>query len=374
MPARRRVRILHLYKDYFPRLGGVETHIRTLAEAQARAGDEVTVLVCQPRAGVPTRETAAGGVRIIHARQLATVLSMPLSLAQPSRFRAERPDLVHVHSPYPLGELTNWMLGRARATVITHHADVIRQRVSLALYGPLWRRVLRAADVVIATSPPYLATSPWLRDVQEKCVVVPLGVDAKRFAPPAREASVPRARPLRLLFLGRLRYYKGLDTLLHAMRELPEATLEVVGDGPMRATWEALARQLGLGGRVRFRGEVPDEALPGAYHEADAFVLPASSRGEAFGTVLLEAMASGLPCVTTEVGSATSWIVQDGVTGYVVAPCDPAALAERIRRLREPELRATMGKAGRARAGTDFSEAGMIAGVRAAYEKAFTRG
>lgn len=362
------MRILHLYKDYHPRLGGVETHIRTLAEAQARAGDAVTVLVCQPRAGSPTRVSQLGGVRVIHARQLATVLSMPLSVAQPLRFRAERPDLVHVHSPYPLGELTNWLLGRERATVITHHADVIRQRATLALYGPLWRRALAAADAVIATSPPYLDSSPWLQPVRGKCAVVPLGVDPARFAPGTR-APRGAGEALRLLFVGRLRYYKGLDTLLRALRALPGAELDVVGEGPMGAAWRRLAAELGLAGRARFHGAVPDEQLPGRYRDADAFVLPASSRGEAFGTVLLEAMASGLPCVATEVGSATSWIVRHGVTGFVTAPRDPAALAEALERLRDPALRAALGSAGRARALAEFTEERMIAGVRAVYER-----
>ncbi|MBU0703846.1 MAG: glycosyltransferase [Chloroflexi bacterium] len=359
--------ILHIYKDYHPVLGGIENHIKVLAEAQAAAGHQVIVLVCDP--GLRTCVETLNGVKIIKAGRLTTVASMPLSLSQPVALARLRPDVAHIHSPYPLGEVANWLLGRARVTVITHHSDVVRQKRILQVYGPLLRRVLRAADHIIATSPRYIETSPWLRPAREKCVVVPLGVDAARFTPPTGQLT----NQLTLLFTGRLRYYKGLDTLLKALSTLPAVRLVVVGDGPMRAEWERMADTLGLRDRVTFTGEVPDEDLPGYYRAAHIFVLPANARAEAFGTVLLEAMASGLPCITTEVGTGTSWVVQDGVTGLVAPPRDPQALAEAIRSLLDdPQRRAEMGRAARARVEAEFTLERMIARVQAVYEKALT--
>jgi glycosyltransferase involved in cell wall biosynthesis len=358
------VRILHLYKDYFPVLGGIENHLRVLAERQAAEGHQVTALVCGR--GPVTAASREGGVMVERSARLATVASMPISIAQPWRVRTLRADVTHVHSPYPLGEAANWFWGRTRATVLTYHTDIIRQRAALRLYAPILRRVLASADRILVTSPRYLDSSTWLRPVRERCRVVPLGVDAARFRPggdPAEGAA------LRLLFVGRLRYYKGLDTLLAALPSLPHAHLRVVGEGPMRRGWEAMASSLGLSGRVDFTGEATDEELPGLYRSAHAFVLPAASRGEAFGTVLLEAMASGLPCVTTEVGSGTSWIVQDGATGYVVPSRSPSSLAEAIRRLEDPLRRAEMGQAGRRRVEELFTEERMLENVMDAYRE-----
>jgi len=356
--------ILHVYKDYHPVLGGIENHIRVLAEAQAAAGHGVTVLACDP--GRRTREEEIGGVRVLKAGRLATLLSMPLSLAQPLELRRLCPDVAHLHAPYPLGETAQLLLGRARATVITYHADVVRQRPFMRVYGPLFRRVLRRADRIIVTSPRYPETSPWLAPLRDGCTVVPLGVDTRRFTPPAS----PWEGPPTLLFAGRLRYYKGLDTLLRALARLPEATLTVAGDGPMRGAWEALAGEPGVAGRVSFTGEVDDEALAELYRRAHVFVLPANARAEAFGTVLLEAMASGLPCVTTELGTGTSWVVQDGVTGRVVAPGDSAALTGALGELlADTALRRRMGRAGRARVEEHFSEEKMIAVVEALYRE-----
>ncbi len=357
------MKILHLYKDYFPVLGGIENHIKVLAEAQARAGHDVTALVCDP--GFRTRVEEINGVRVVKAGRLTTVASMPLSCRQPLALARADADIVHVHSPYPLGEASAWILKRRSKVVITYHSDVVRQKTLLRFYGPILRCVLRRADRIIATSPRYIETSPWLSRVKEKCVVVPLGVDHRRFTPP----SEPFDSPFTLLFVGRLRYYKGLDDLLRALRDLPDTKLRVVGVGPMLEPLRDMARDLGIAERVEFLGEVDDARLPEVYRRAHIFVLPANARAEAFGTVLLEAMASGLPCVTTEVGTGTSWVVQDGVTGLVVPPHDPEALAKAIRRLLEDRhLRLEMGKAARARVESEFTQERMVQGVIGVYE------
>lgn len=356
--------ILHLYKDYFPVLGGIENYIKILAEAQAAAGHQVIVLACDPgrRTCVETMED----VKVIKAGRITTAASMPLSLSQPIRLARLQSDIVHVHSPYPLGELNAWMLKRHVPLVITHHSDVVRQKGWLRLYGPLLRRVLRHASRIIATSPRYIETSPWLRPVRNKCTVVPLGVDHRRFTPP----STPFDEPPTLLFVGKLRYYKGVDTLLRALVDLPDVRLNVVGDGPMRAPWEKLAGELGVAHRVHFLGRVDDAELPGWYRKAHVFVLPANARAEAFGMVLLEAMASGLPCITTEVGSGTSWVVRDGVTGLVVPPQEPRVLSEAVQRLlSDSALRNKMGQAGRARVEAEFTQERMVNRVQAVYEE-----
>ena len=356
--------ILHIYKDYFPVLGGIENHIRVLAEAQAAAGHRVAVLVCDP--GPQTRVVEMAGVRVIKAGRLKTVASMPISFSQPWLVGRQAADVIHVHSPYPLGEVSAALFGRGAKLVITHHSDVVRQQGWLRLYGPLLRLILRRADRIIATSPRYIETSPWLRPVADRCTVVPLGVDVRRFAPPPQ----PFRGPATLLFAGKLRYYKGVDTLLRALADLPVAHLKVVGDGPMRQPWTALAHELGIADRVHFLGEVADEMLPALYHQAHIFILPANARAEAFGTVLLEAMASGLPCVTTEVGTGTSWVVQDGVTGRVVPPQDPTALAAALRALlADDELRDRMGRAGRQRVLAEFDQAKMVERVMRVYEE-----
>lgn len=358
------MRILHVYKDYFPVLGGIENHIKTLAEAQIQAGHKVTVLVCDPspRTHVETRN----GVKVIKAGRLFTAASMPVSLTQPLIVARLRPDILHVQGPYPLGELSAWLFGGGKTPfVLSYQSDIVRQKNLLRLYGPFLRRVLRRADRILANSPRYIETSPWLQPVKTKCQSVPIGIDVGRFI----TSEHAYAGPPTLLFVGRLRYYKGLDTLITAMRDLPGVHLKLAGDGPMYAQLQAQVQALELTERVHFLGEIADEDLPAVYHQAHVFVLPSNARAEAYGIVLLEAMASGLPCVSTEVGTGTSWVVQDGVTGRVAPPQDPAALAAALRELvDDPEKRRAMGRAGRQRVEMEFTQELMAQRVMAVYE------
>jgi glycosyltransferase involved in cell wall biosynthesis len=371
------MRILHIYKDYFPVLGGIENHIKVLAEAQAARGHEVSVLVAhpEPRTAVET----INGVRLVKAARWGTVASTPIS---PALFRWTAcldTDITHLHFPHPPGEVAHLFFGRARRTVITYHSDIVRQRTLRVLYRPLLWRVLECADRLIATSPTYIESSPYLSRFREKCVVIPLGTDLERFdqvdakhVDALRQRLFPQvgSQPI-LLFVGRLRYYKGLNDLLHALPQVPEAHLLVVGDGPMREPWEQLAHDLNIAGRVTFAGQVNDADLPACYRLGDIFVLPANARAEAFGTVLVEAMAAGLPVISTEVGSGTSWVNLHGTTGLIVPARNAQALAQAANSLlTDPASRAAMGLAARRRAYAEFSQAAMIERVEQVYRTA----
>ncbi|MBS1252872.1 MAG: N-acetyl-alpha-D-glucosaminyl L-malate synthase [Anaerolineales bacterium] len=373
--------ILHVYKDYFPVLGGIENHVRLLAEAQAQRGLDVTVLVTN--LSRRTTVTDENGVRVIRAGRLAHIASTPLSLAFFAQLRRLHADIVHLHFPYPPGELGNLIFQPGRRTVITYHSDVIRQQGILRAYNPVLRRALRQADRIIATSSPYIESSPYLSGVAGKCAVVPLGIDPAPFLSPNERIEQIRERfcswseqagaaveadwPL-ILFVGRLRYYKGLEYLLQAMRDVG-ATLLVVGAGPMEGEWQDMAWNGEPSEYVHFLGEVSNEALPAYYQAADVFVLPASHRSEAFGIVQLEAMAAGTPVVSTELGTGTSFVNQDGVTGFVVPPRDAGELARAINRLlADPELRQSMGERGRQRVLENFTVERMVDRIIKVYE------
>lgn len=367
------MKILHIYKDYPPILGGIENHVKLLAEGQAHRGHQVTVLVTNP-AGAKTVIAEEGGVRVIRAGRVATVASTPLSLALPAQLARSRPDVVHLHFPYPVGEVSQWLLKRGQATVLTYHSDIVRQAGILRLYRPLLRRVLRDVQAIIIGSPP-MRRSAYLAEHQDKLHLIPYGIPLARFrdAIPATGMQDAAALPT-LLFVGRLRYYKGLDYLIRALPQI-RARLLVVGIGPMEAEWRKLAADLSVGERITWLGEVPDAHLPALYHAADLFVLPASHTSEAFGLVQVEAMAAGLPVVCTELGTGTSYVNQDGVTGRVVPPRDPAALAVAINALlADPAERARLAAGAQARVAAEFDLPIMVRRVLELYEGVLTRG
>jgi glycosyltransferase involved in cell wall biosynthesis len=374
------MRVLHLYKDYAPVFGGIENHIRVLAQGLRGAGVDAQVLVTNTGSQT-TRETIAG-VPVTKTGRQANLSSAPLSLGFLSEvWKQEKGmDIAHAHAPYPPGELAHLFLGRANRFVITYHSDIVKQRVLGTFYAPFLRAVLRKADLIAVATPVHVPTSPFLQPLAEKCRVIPYGQDLHRFAPTLvrlEAAAQMRTRygggPL-LLFVGRLRHYKGVDVLIQAMRDVPDAQALIAGIGPEEIACRTLTQEMGLGDRVHFLGEPSDDELVTIYRAADIFVLPSTNRAEMFGIVQIEAMASGLPVICTELGTGTSFVNQHGLTGLVVPPNDPTALAGAINQLvTNPELARRMGEGGKARAAAEFSVQVMVQRTLDFYREALER-
>lgn len=378
------MRILHLYKDYFPVLGGIENHIKWQAEGMLARGHDVQVLVTNS-ARRDVDETV-GGVPVFKCSRHFNISSAPIGLGMTGHLRrlGRDADIVHLHAPYPPGELAQLLLNAGRRTVVTWHSDIVKQAGLLRFYAPFLRAVLSRADRILPTSPAYVNSSDFLRPIHErtpqKLTVIPLGIDLGRFAATPeveRRAEEIRARngsrydsePL-VLFVGRLRYYKGLHVLVEAMARVSSARCLVVGTGPLEAEIRGQVARLGLEQRVHFAGEIDDVDLPAVYRAADIFCLPSVHRSEAFGIVLLEAMASGLPLISTELGTGTSWVNQHEVTGLVTAAEDAGALAGAIERLaRSPEERRAFGAAARRRTEAEFSLARMLDRTEKVYSQ-----
>lgn len=367
------MRVLYVYKDYFPIRGGIEHHVQVLAEGLREAGVETSVLATNTGRG--TLQEEIHGVPVLKTGRWLSLQSAPLSPALFTALRrlSQKVDIVHLHLPYPPAELAQLIMGRAPICVVTYHSDIVRQRLLGTCYRPFQRRLLKQVAGISVSNPRLIETSPQLRPYAAKCRVIAHGIDLQRLQPTAavRARSVELRHqygPAIVLFVGRLRHYKGIDVLIRALAELSARAL-IVGSGPMASSWQALARALGLSDRVHFLGEVAEAELVALYHAADVFVLPSTNRAETWGTVQIEAMAAGLPVVCTEVGTGTSYVNQHQVTGLVVPPGDASALAAALRRLLgDPEERARMGRAAQQRATQLFSQQAMLRDTKAWYE------
>jgi rhamnosyl/mannosyltransferase len=239
------------------------------------------------------------------------------------------------------------------------------------MFEPIQRRFLANCDAIIATSPNYVESSPDLSRLRKRTVVIPYGIEAAEFSSPpaAAVAAVKRGRSTPLLIaVGRLVYYKGFEYLVRAMARI-DATLMLVGGGPLRRPLELLARELGVADRIEFLGEMQPREIVPYYHAADVFVLPSIARSEAFGIVQLEAMACGKPVVNTNLDSGVPFASLDGVTGITVEPANADALAGAINRLLgDSSLRAKFGEAAKRRVQSEFTVATMVQRTRDLYE------
>lgn len=361
--------IVHIYKDYAPVLGGIEGHIRTLAVGLVRRGVEITVVVCQPRGETLPSEEVLQGVRVVRLPRDIDIASAAFSWRHASIVRQLQPDIIHLQMPWPPGDMISALLPDT-PLVVSYQSDVVRQKLTMRLYAPLLRHTLQRARAIIATSPAYAQTSTWLKPWQSKIKIIPLGIPTPIQADNALIAMWRTRVPFPfLLWVGRMRYYKGLTYAIDALAQLPsEIKLVLVGSGAAQRELIAHVEQAGLTNRVVWLGDCTDADIAALHTLARIFVFPSHLRAEAFGLSLLEALAAGVPAISCEIGTGTSFVNQHKRTGLVVPPANPHALAHAIQMLWYDEpIRHQMSQYARMWVAQNFHAEQMIDEVHEVY-------
>ena len=364
------MKVVHAAKFYPPVPGGMEAFVQTLAEGTAREWDSVVVAA---HTASRSQEDHVDGVRVLRAGALGVAASVPLCPSLPLALWRERADCIVLHEPNPIAGISVFLHTPAARLIIWHHSDLVRPWWAIPTYGRLQRALYRRADCVIVSNPVLAERSPLVRCAR-RVAVIPHGVDLPRYASLTNDqlALAYRLRTdlhgPRFLFVGRFVYYKGIDVLIDAMAQCA-GTLILVGDGPLQNQLRQQVARLHLESRVVFAGSVPDAELPAYYHASDVFVLPSVAESETYGLVQIEAMASGVPVISTNLPTGVPWVNQDRITGLVVPPRDVAALAQALNTLGvNASLCRTFGENGRRRAETVFSRADTVRTFRRLVE------
>jgi glycosyltransferase involved in cell wall biosynthesis len=341
----------------------METVLADLCDGTAADWD---VRVVAANDGPRTTIERRGNVDVARAATYGQAMSVPLCPTLPWQLWKHRADCVVLHEPNPIAATALWLHTPAPRLVVWHHSDLVRPWWAPLTYGRIVQQALyERADCVIVSSPALAAESALVRRAR-RVATIPFGVALANYrrADAARTAAVDairaRTRGPRLLFVGRLVYYKGVHVLLEAARQWP-GTLVIIGDGPLEAEMRARATALGIADRIQFTGSLSDDEVQAHYQACDALVLPSIARTEAFGVVQIEAMAAGLPVVSTRLPTGVPWVNQDGVSGIVVPPDDAAALGAALDRLaRDAALRSSLADGARRRADAIFSRERMV--------------
>lgn len=357
------IKVLHFFKTYSPEtMGGIEQVIFQIAEGGLHYGFESEVLYLSKQ-GSARNELVAN--HLTHRSKLdfhVASTGFSISVIRDFLELANQADIVHYHFPWPYMDFVHFISALKKPTVVSYHSDIVKQKFLLKLYQPLMKRFLSSVDCIVASSPNYCQSSPVLSFFKEKVHVVPYGLN---------RGTYPTALSERLafwkkifdgrffLFVGALRYYKGISYLLKAA-QMTGFPLVIVGGGYLEAELKDQALQLGLS-NVYFLGQLPDEDKVALLELCYAFVFPSNLRSESFGISLLEAAMYGKAMISCEIGSGTTYINIAGETGLVVPPGDSLALAGAMRFLwSDPELTITMGKAAVRRYEEVFSHRSMI--------------
>jgi rhamnosyl/mannosyltransferase len=347
------MKILHVFKTYYPQsFGGVEQVIATLANGLVSSGIQSEVF------SLSRKERVVSEPFQDHFRSAARtdfeVLSSPFSLTSIPLFRdlVSRHDIIHYHFPFPFGDVLGLLLARKKPSIVTYHADIVVDKGLLAIYRPVELAFLSSVDRIVATSPAYAKSSPNLRKFQHKVRVADLGLDEELYKECFCEVNLrewqSRLPADFMLFMGVLRHYKGLETLVEAARGF-DGYLVIAGDGPYRSKVEKLISRYNLE-NVILIGEFSDIDKVSLVRLARAVVLPSTLRSEAFGLTLLEASMMGKPMISTELGTGTTHVNIHMETGIVVEPDHADMLHDAMSRLmNDEELAKRFGNAARDR-------------------------
>ncbi len=363
MSPPRPIHILHAAKIYPPPFGGIETVLEKLTQGISDYDPTAQLDVLATHPAPPSHQDFRNGrIKIDRIRSIAQIARTPIALGYTKALRKSQADLFHFHFPYPWAELSYLISGVKRPYVVSYHSDVVRQKNLLKLWEPFMQRFLDGAARVVVASPHIIKDSLVLQKLApNKISIIPYGIETDTFIPTNESIKASEELRIRLagngpliFFLGRLVYYKGVEVLIEAMQTL-DAHLVIGGEGPLRNDLQSAVHAAGLEAKITFAGSIPSEALPLYYQASDLFVLPSTDTSEAFGMVMLEAHASGIPVICTNLPTGMVFVNQHEKTGLCVPPRDPRALSEAIQVLiSNPDLRKSMGAFAQTRAIHDF--------------------
>jgi len=358
------MRIALVTPYFYPHIGGVESHVYYLARELIELGHEVGVFTSRFEIDLVSRETMDGFL-LVRVKPFAIPMTAPIVPGYGEELSRFKPDIVHAHSPSPICSYfaMRWCRKNEVPFVLTHHCDLELSSLLGKMFIAVYRRTLekRTLDVaarIITTTKTYAQTS---RSVwRYACDIIPNAIAIDRFRPDLDGTDIRKRHHLTdekvVMYVGRVTPHKGLRFLVDSAQHLPSnVRILIVGGGDFREKLERRAEKLGVSEQVIFAGRVSNRDLPYYYAASDLFVLPSISRLEAFGIVALEAMASGVPVLVSDIPGVRE-VIDPGVNGMLCEPFNDEALARSVMGyLDDPDLYERMKEGGFTHVRTKYS-------------------
>lgn len=357
------MKVLHFFKTALPESrGGIEQVINQLSRGASKYGIQSDVLSLSQ--GSDQSSFDYDGYRNHRAKLNFHVASTGFSFSAFARFSelAQQADLIHYHFPWPFMDLVHFATRVKKPSLVTYHSDVVRQKNLLRVYRPVMNAFLGSTNQIVASSPNYLETSDVLQKFSDKVSVITYGLDKSTYPTPTATSMAAWAEklgPKFFLFVGVLRYYKGLHILIEAAQGL-DFPIVIAGAGPIELELKQQAESLGVE-NIHFLGHLTEEDKAALLTMCYAVVFPSHLRSEAFGISLLEGAMFGKPMISSEIGTGTTFINIANETGLVVPPSDPVALHNAMQHLWDHPLEvAAMGLRAEQRYWSHFTADKMV--------------
>ena len=334
------MKIVQIGKYYYPYKGGIENHLKILCDNLVEIGENVEVNVFN--SGFFSKKDKIDNVEVYRSGKLFEMFSTPLSPAMIFKLIQTDGDIIHIHAPNPSAHMAlyfaQFFKKKKAKLVITHHSDIVSQKIAYKFYKPYLEKLYIKADGIIVATENHIEYSDILKNYREKIKVIPYGVDIESFK--ITDEIKKRVHKIKknlggrktALFIGRLVYYKGVSVLIEAFNkpELKDTNLIIIGNGPYFSTLKAQAME---NQNIIFIPEADDIQLKTFLHASDFFILPSVEKSEAFGIVQIEAMACRKPVISTRLDSGVKAVNIHEKTGMTVEPGNAEELKNAVIKL-----------------------------------------
>ncbi len=330
------MKVLHIGKYYPPYPGGIESYCKVICEGLFSRNIGVDIVVSNDMNKFT--HTNINGIDVFRLPRLKSLRSIPICPAMPffvkKLLKTNHYDIVHIHFPNPMGEISFLFSGFKGKKIITYHADHGFNNRLKTLYLPVVNNMLRKCSNIIFSSENYLNNRTLLDKYRNKCRIVPIPlnpyflsqIDYKKVS------QIKEKYGNFILFVGNLNSYKGQEYLIKAMKNI-NSNLIMIGSGANNSNIKKLINKMHLENKIFIIDRVGNDELKSFLDACEVLCLPSVSQAETFGIVLLEAMARSKPVISTELGTGTSWVNKDGKTGFVVSPGSVGELSDAISKI-----------------------------------------
>ena len=370
---KKKIKVTHVTRFAYPHIGGVEAVIEQINESLSDEEFEKEVFCCSNT----DKSSFENGVKYHRCRYLFDFAANSISPRLFFRMIGLKTDILHFHMPV-IQNVIIWFilyhlgLIKYKRLQITYHSDVVGYDKIMKPFVPIYKYFLKKTDVIHVLSPNIIDSSDMIRDLKDKCVVIPQGISLEQNNDCIEKVKAikERYKGKKILFsLGRHVKYKGFIYGIQAMENVENAVYIIGGSGPLTATYEEYIKEHNLSEKVILKGRINDEDLEAYYQACDIYLFPSIMPSEAFGIVQIEAMKYSKPIINTWLNTGVNYVSIDKETGLTVEPQNVEQLSKAINEiLNNDELRLQYGENARKRVEKLFD----IKKVKMQYKELFS--
>ena len=333
----KKTKITHIARFAYPHIGGIEAVIEQINESLPNEEFEKEIICCSNT----DKSSIKDGVKYTRCRYLFDFAANSISPQLFFKMMLLKTDIIHFHMPV-IQNVVIWAilyhlgLLRYRKMFITYHGSIVGYEKYMKPFWGLYKYFYKKADKIHVLSPNVIESDSILTPHKNKCEIIPYGIDTNIELYEDEVQKIKEHYPNKKIILccGRLVKLKGFQYVIEAMKDIENAVLLIMGDGPLMESFKSYIEENNLKNKVILLGAVSDKKQKEIYYQAcDVFVLSSIQTSESFGIVQLEAMKYGKPVINTNLGTGVNYISLHEETGLTVEPRNPEQLADAINKL-----------------------------------------